>query len=115
MWERSLPPGGATLYRGNAIPEWTGSFFAATQGLPTQRDQGQHLHRIQLDPDNPYIVEEREVLLKQRFGRLRTVAEGPDGYLYVTTTNCDTRGDLAWNPNFCRQGGDKILRIVGLE
>ena len=115
VWERSLPPGGATLYRGNAIPEWTGSFFAATQGLPPQRDQGQHLHRIQLDPDNPYIVEEREIFLKQRFGRLRTVAEGPDGYLYVTTTNCDTRGDLAWNPNFCRQGGDKILRIVGLQ
>lgn len=115
VWERSLPPGGATLYRGDAIPEWTGSFFAATQGLPWQRGEGQHLHRIRLNPDNPYIVEQREVYLKERFGRLRTVAEGPDGYLYVTTTNCDARGRLAWNPNHCRKGGDKILRIVGFK
>jgi glucose/arabinose dehydrogenase len=115
VWERSFPPGGATLYRGDAIPEWTGSFFTATQGLPWLPDEGQHLHRIQLSPDNPYLVEKREVFLKQRYGRLRTVAEGPDGYLYVTTTNCDTRGRLAWNPNHCRRNGDQILRIVGLK
>jgi glucose/arabinose dehydrogenase len=116
VWERSFPPGGATLYRGNAIPEWTGSFFTATLGLPMPPDEGQHLHRIQLSPHNPYVIEKREVLLKQDYGRLRTVAEGPDGYLYVTTSNCDARGRLAWNPNHCRRNnGDQILRIVGLK
>lgn len=115
VWERSFPPGGATLYRGEAIPQWKNSFFTATLGLPMFPGEGQHLHRIQLSPDNPYVVERREVLLKREYGRLRTVAEGPDGYLYVTTSNCDARGKLAVSPNHCRRGGDKILRIVGVK
>lgn len=114
VWERAFPPGGAALYRGNAIPEWTGSFFTATLGLPAFADEGKHLHRIQLNPQNPYVVEKREVFLKKEYGRLRTVAEGPDGYLYVTTSNCDVRGQTAFR-NRCLEGGDKILRVVGFE
>ena len=114
VWERAFPPGGGTRYRGSAIPEWTGSFFTATLGLPTFPDEGQHLHRIQLNPDNPYVVERREVFLKRQYGRLRPVAEGPDGYLYVTTSNCDVRGRVAF-PNRCRRSGDQILRIKGFQ
>ncbi len=114
VWERAFPPGGAALYRSDVIPEWTGSFFTATLGLPVFPNEGQHLHRIQLSPDNPYVIEKREVYLKRQYGRLRTVAEGPDGYLYVTTSNCDVRGRVAF-PNRCRQTGDQILRIVGFK
>ncbi len=39
-----------------------------------------------------------------QFGRLRDVAVGPDGALYITTSNRDGRG-------FSRAGDDKILRI----
>lgn len=38
------------------------------------------------------------------FGRLRTVVVGPDGYLYLATSNTDGRG----NP---KEGDDKIIRI----
>ncbi len=39
------------------------------------------------------------------YGRLRAVVEGPDGALYVTTSNRDGRGDPA-------RADDRILRIV---
>lgn len=109
VWERSVPPGGAAIYRGTAIAEWQGSFLVATLGL-VGSGEGEHLHRIQLSPDNPYVVQEHEVYLKGEYGRLRTVAMGPDGHLYLTTSNCDSRGV----PNGrCLNGGDKVLRIVG--
>ena len=54
------------------------------------------------------------MFLKRQYGRLRTVAEGPDGYLYVTTSNCDVRGRVAF-PNRCRRSGDQILRIKGFQ
>ena len=38
------------------------------------------------------------------YGRLRAVRLGPDGYLYITTSNQDGRGPP-------RQGDDKIIRI----
>lgn len=41
---------------------------------------------------------------RQEFGRIRAVVLGPDGYLYITTSNTDGRGNI--NPN-----DDKIIRI----
>jgi glucose/arabinose dehydrogenase len=38
------------------------------------------------------------------FGRLREVTMGPDGFLYVTTSNCDGRGT-------CPVDKDRILRV----
>ena len=50
------------------------------------------------------IVSEH-ALLRNRFGRLRTVVEGPDGALYALTSNRDGRGTP-------RKGDDQILRIT---
>ncbi len=108
MWEGSVPPTGATFYRGDRIPEWTGSFLFTTVGLNerfTGRTMhGRHLHRVELDPDNPYTVVSHEMYLQNAYGRLRTIVEDADGYLYVMTSNCDNRGE-------CPPEGDKILRI----
>ncbi len=41
---------------------------------------------------------------KNRFGRIRAVELGPDGYLYLTTSNTDGRG----NPKI---GDDKIIKV----
>lgn len=41
---------------------------------------------------------------KQRFGRIRAVALGPDGFMYLTTSNRDGRGQV-------KEGDDKIIKI----
>jgi glucose/arabinose dehydrogenase len=100
-WQEAAPPGGALLYRGNAIPEWKGSLLIGTLG-------SKHLQRVVLDPKNPRKLLEHEVyFLGDRpsgFGRLRDVVLAPDGQLYVTTSNCDGR-------NTCPKEKDVIFRI----
>ncbi len=49
-------------------------------------------------------ITELEAHFKGRFGRLRAVHVGPEGDLYVTTSNRDGRGDP-------RAADDKILRV----
>jgi aldose sugar dehydrogenase len=49
------------------------------------------------------VVREQS-LLRGRYGRLRTVVEGPDGCLYVLTSNRDGRG----RPT---AADDRVLRI----
>jgi glucose/arabinose dehydrogenase len=44
-------------------------------------------------------------LMRQRYGRLRTVVAAPDGSLWVTTSNRDGRGAP-------REGDDRIVRLV---
>jgi glucose/arabinose dehydrogenase len=41
---------------------------------------------------------------KNEFGRLRAVVLGPDGFIYITTSNLDGRGEV-------RPGDDKIIKI----
>ena len=77
---------------------WTGSMLFATL-------RGTGLMRVQLDSANPSVVTASEMLFTNQFGRLRDVAEGPDGILYVLTNNRDGRG---------RPGpdDDRVLRLV---
>jgi aldose sugar dehydrogenase len=96
-WEDAVPPGGAALYTGDAIPEWKGSLLIGSLG-------SRHLHRVVFSPDNPRQVTLHEVYLRNQWGRLREVIMGPDGHLYVTTSNCDGRGS-------CGTRKDVILRI----
>lgn len=78
-------PAGAAFYQ-DAI------FFA---GL-----RGQTLYQAQIKNGAVEIKEH----LKGRFGRLRDVVLGPDGYLYITTSNRDGRGEV-------KTGDDKIIRV----
>ncbi|HZA56395.1 MAG TPA: PQQ-dependent sugar dehydrogenase [Candidatus Udaeobacter sp.] len=54
--------------------------------------RGQTLYRATLDPNNPRKVTQLERLLYRQFGRLRDIVEGPDGSLYLLTSNRDGRG-----------------------
>jgi glucose/arabinose dehydrogenase len=94
VYEESIAPSGAAFVAGEGS-EWTGDFVFATL-------RGEHLRRLRLDGDE---VTRDEVLLEERFGRLRTVVEGPDGDLYVLTSNRDGRGSPA-------DEDDRILRVV---
>lgn len=94
-WRTAVPPGGVALYTGTSIPEWRGSLLVATLG-------SRHLHRVMLDAEGR--VAGHEVYLQDVHGRLREAVMGPDGHLYVTTSNCDGRGR-------CPPGKDALLRL----
>jgi glucose/arabinose dehydrogenase len=107
-WVDPLPPGGGVIYHGSAIPQWKGDFIVGVLGIaPGGANQ---LHRVMLGSDGQ--VAGHEVYLEgpvggpNSFGRLRDVVEGPDGALYVTTSNCDSRGE-------CPSDGDYVLRLTG--
>jgi aldose sugar dehydrogenase len=91
----ALPPGGAVVYRGTAIPELRGNVLVASLAA-------EHIHRIVLENGN---VAAHEVYFRQKFGRLREIAMTPSGELWVSTSNCDGRGE-------CGPEKDRILRIV---
>jgi glucose/arabinose dehydrogenase len=65
------------FYDGKAFPQWKDSILFVT--LKTGR-----LYRVTLDGDK---VASSEVLLEQKYGRLRSIAEGPDGAIYISTDN----------------------------
>ena len=75
-----ISPSGATFVTKGA---WKGDFVFANLG-------GEQLRRLSFDGDK---VTRNEALLEGEYGRLRDVAEGPDGALYVLTSNRDGRGD----------------------
>jgi glucose/arabinose dehydrogenase len=93
-------PAGAAFYTGTEFPAWRGVFFFA--GL-----RGQGLYALRLSDDGQQVKDLTRVL-HGAFGRLRAVAMGPDGRLYVTTSNRDGRGDPAAND-------DRVLRLVPSE
>ena len=88
-------PSGAEILKNGAIPQWEGDFFMA--GL-----RGQRLWRLDLDEQGNVLT--REELLRGEAGRLRHVAQAPDGSLWVLTSNRDGRG----NPI---PDDDRILRL----
>lgn len=94
----AVAPSGAAFYRGTALPAFRNDFFVATL-------RGQALLRVRLDANNRRRVQSVERLLENRFGRLRDVVSGPDGHLYVSTSNRDGRGSPDGED-------DRIFRIV---
>ena len=90
-------PSGAEFYDGDKIAGWTGKYFVAAL-------RGAHLHMIDIDPQT-HTVLSHEKLFQDEFGRLRDVQTGPDGFLYVLTSNRDGRGTP-------EPIDDRILRIV---
>lgn len=93
-------PSGAEFYTGEKIPQWNGKYFVATL-------RGNHLHMVDFDLQNDTVIS-HEKLFHGEFGRLRDVATGPDGFLYMLTSNQDGRGSP--EPN-----DDRILRVVPLS
>ena len=94
----AVAPSGASFARGGAMKAFGGDFFFATL-------RGERLIRVRFDPADPRRVVETEELFLEAYGRLRDVIFGPDGAMYVATSNRDGRG----RP---RPGDDRILRVV---
>jgi glucose/arabinose dehydrogenase len=100
VFSDAMPPGGGSFYRGDAVPAWNGSFLVGTLG-------SRHLHRVTLAPDGQLLSHETYLAgdPPAGLGRVRDVVEGPDGALWVTTSNCDGRGT-------CPPEKDVVVRIV---
>jgi glucose/arabinose dehydrogenase len=91
----AVAPASATFYRGAAFPQFRGNlFFGALKG--------ECLIRVTLEGSRVTL---QERLLQSQYGRIREVAEGPDGAIYFSTSNRDGRGAPAVND-------DRILRLV---
>jgi aldose sugar dehydrogenase len=75
-------PSGMAFYTGRNRQFNDSLFFAALRG--------RHLRRVVLAGDGQ--VEATEALFEGEFGRVRDVVSGPDGSLYLLTSNQDGRG-----------------------
>ncbi len=95
MWnEEAFPPAGMVFYNDE--------LFLTSLG-------GQALLRIIFEDHENFKVEKTERWFSSDisegiFGRLRDIVIGPDGHLYVCTSNTDGRAET-------RPGDDKILRL----
>ena len=94
--DETWAPSGATFYNSDNIPEWENMFFIGTL-------RGNHLRMLDLDLETNQVLSS-EALFSE-YGRLRDASMGPDGNLYILTSNRDGRGSP--EPN-----DDRILRIV---
>ena len=98
--EDTWAPSGAEFYHGKKIPQWSGKYFVATL-------RGSHLHMINFDLQNNSVISHQKIF-QGEFGRLRDVQTGPDGFLYILTSNQDGRGSPSTND-------DRILRVVPID
>jgi len=109
VYTPAVAPGSAAFYTGEKFPAWKNSFFFAAL-------KGEALYRLVFDIKtaqrnaDPDAQLPNRVLLQEKLdlpdvGRIREVIQGPDGYLYIATSNRDGRGTV-------RDGDDRIYRVV---
>ena len=94
----AIAPAGASFYRGDRFPLFANNLFIGTL-------RGTHLLRLVVDSSPQRHIVSQERLLDGRFGRIRDVVTGPDGYLYFCTNNRDGRGSPT-------STDDRIVRLV---
>lgn len=88
-----IQSGPAVTWAPAGIAYWNGSLFFG--GL-----RGEALYQAQISGQTVSLTTH----FYQEFGRIRAVTLGPDGFLYISTSNTDGRGKI-------RGGDDKIIKI----
>jgi glucose/arabinose dehydrogenase len=99
-WSPSISPIGLTFYTGDLFPEWRGHLFMGALN-------GQMLQRVAFDQPPPQS-ERRESLLTELDARVRHVAQGPDGAIYVAV---ERRPGGTLQPIAELPGNGAVLRI----
>ena len=104
VWKRATPPGGITFCRKGPLSHLENDLFVATL-------RSNALIRVKLKREgdrHAVSAIERWFVpgdVEGRYGRIRDIVQGPDGYLYFLTSNRDGRGRPA-------EGDDRIYRIM---
>ncbi|MCB0689411.1 MAG: PQQ-dependent sugar dehydrogenase [Saprospiraceae bacterium] len=83
-WVPSIAPCGMTFVTSDRYPEWKGSILLGSLKF-------MYIHRVVLDVDK--VVSQEKVL--DRFGRIRSIKQSPDGYLYFSA---EGKGIFRINP-----------------
>ena len=91
-------PASAMFYNGPIFPAFKGNFFFGCLA-------GTRIIRVVLDGRK---VVSQENLLEKTYGRIREMEQGPDGYIYFSTSNRDGRGSPA-------KDDDRIMRLVPVK
>ncbi len=73
-WTPSIAACGLMFYTGDKFPQWEGNLFSGALALT-------HVARVEV-ANGKYVHEEK---LLDGIGRVRQVAQSPDGYIYVLT------------------------------
>jgi glucose/arabinose dehydrogenase len=98
VWPTSeASPSGTEILVDGAIPQWEGDLFVAAL-------RGERLWHLELN-DRGEIVD-REKLLDGEIGRVRDVAQAPDGSLWISNSNHDSYGTPV------SEQDDRILRLA---
>lgn len=106
-WTPTIAPAGCLFYSGGTLPDLEGTFLFVTlkerdlRVLVPSRTAGG-------DGAGFTTVADEMILFDERFGRLRAIAQGPDGALYIATSNHDGRGDPG-------SLDDRVIRIDPVE
>jgi aldose sugar dehydrogenase len=79
FWDPSIAPSGLTVYSGDGFANWQGDAFVGALA-------GSMLVRLEVEGDR---IISREELLVERGERIRDVATGPDGNLYLLTDDLE--------------------------
>ncbi len=96
-WTPTVGISGLDVYEGDLIPEWRGSLLVTSL-------RGGGLYRLTLSSDGREVTD-RETIIRGQYGRLRDVMVGPEGEIYLATSNRDGRGRPA-------EDDDRILRLT---
>lgn len=95
--EETWAPSGISFYKGNIYPELKNKLLVATL-------RGKHLRIIEIDFKEIKVLN-HYAILSNMLGRIRDVVEGPDGYIYIATSNKDGRGIPALDD-------DRIVKLI---
>ncbi len=88
-WTPTIAPSGADFYDSDLISAWNGSLLFTTLKFAA-------LIQLRLSDDGT-AVQAEEIHFQDEFGRLRDVLVGPEGEVYLATSNRDGRGVPAAN------------------
>ncbi|KKK74929.1 hypothetical protein LCGC14_2878840 [marine sediment metagenome] len=92
-YDPGIEPGGIVIYSGDKL-DLQGYMIMASLRSP-------HLYQLEISEEG--LISQKSIL--GGIGRIRDVNEGPDGNLYVITSNTDGKG-------FPDSSDDKLLRIM---